>query len=1472
MKFNRYTILFFFTLFLTLFLNINTLNAKDFKNIDIQELTNDSSEYLDFKSLSDLINQTYFPNIKSHIENFSSFGSRMTGYPGYNQSIAYIIDYFHMNNLSDITNVSYPLTIPIESETFIQYAGQNFTAHSLLPNSVHTCNTPLGGLTGVLTYAGYGNLMEFDGLTIKDSIVVLEFNSGSNWINVASLGAKGVIFLPPNDTDRFEAKDKVIDIPLNFPRVYISNSTTAGLIRSVSQELGQSITIFNRMEWRTIEAKSIVGYIQGLSDDKIIISAHFDSTSIIPSLAPGADDACGIATLLELIRVIKENDITPQKTLMFLALSGHHQSAAGAREFVHQNYADLNKNSGIKLFLSLDLSATNNKIGINPYGYLYRFKLQFTSGNNLQNRMKDIGEGYLEKYTPIIQTETGENFETKSFINLQRFENIAPITFVGDQEPFVASNVIGLSLFTTESFRIKFNTPFDITSNLNWAFLKSQVVYTICALSQLVTEQNLDHYLDLQHKSFSLKTQFHVGFAYIQGYVKEHNETTAWLVNVPNALIRVSGMELRKGVPEEYVYYTKADENGFYQIRGLASSQPDYPLDFTVEAYNFDNNGNMVKAINLGQQGQQFKRTGKLTNYRITVNPTVFDCGTISLFGINHPYTQKEEANLLRIKVLDPETRSIHFSFGYIGIKTISLVFIQPNKPGILVGEFPDKILGVYATNSSQERLQGNGFIVEIGESKNLGMAAYISSRDLQSMTQKYINLYTSYNIDDNLVNESINLALKLYNQSIDLLNLKNYSNSTILIKQAFTWAYDAFRQARNVIEDGTSTTIFFAVLLIPFSFAVASLLFNFDTGLKRIISTSIIYGIVLGFFYIIHPGLHLSKNIVMIILGVVAIIFIFPALYMIYQEGYNFLKGLRIKIAGTHFVDTSRTSTILIAMSTGISRMKKRKGRTIIALSGIILITYSLTLFTSASTQITVYSRGIETPTPYTGVYLRHKDWTSPLAIELYESLKIEYQNLMEFTTRWWMYPPTDSTNGYVNVSAIESGITWFGLAILGLTEKEIYFQPVEDTLIAGHWLSGKNKSECILPDSAAEELNIDVNETIFWAGSIYTVVGIISGDQFDEIRDFDSEAITPRNTHASSPNVHISANQIMILSAEATKDIGASLYSISILTEYDSAVSIAETITSTYARYIEVRVGNNNIVSIHKRAIQDLGRGFVELAVPLIIAILLMINTSISTVYESRKEIAIFTSLGLAPFHIAGLFLAEFLVYAVIGSVIGYLAGITSAVILSAIGLFPETLAINYSSGSVVNALGFGILGILLSTIYPLRISAKMSVPSVKRAWELTTRPEEDEISWKIPLPFVAATEKEAEGIIEFLREYFVIYESESVGGVFFAQNIRISEKRTDRIEKHLTATVNLAPFDMGLKQTVDIYTYLDEVKYHYIFEIDLVRLDGILSAWQTSVRRFVDSLRKQLLIWRSLSKDEKSLKTLKFRENIS
>ena len=66
-------------------------------------------------------------------------------------------------------------------------------------------------------------------------------------------------------------------------------------------------------------------------------------------------------------------------------------------------------------------------------------------------------------------------------------------------------------------------------------------------------------------------------------------------------------------------------------------------------------------------------------------------------------------------------------------------------------------------------------------------------------------------------------------------------------------------------------------------------------------------------------------------------------------------------------------------------------------------------------------------------------------------------------------------------------------------------------------------------------------------------------------------------------------------------------------------------------------------------------------QVAVPLLLAGLIIFNTMMGSIAERRREIHVYTSLGLAPLHVGALFVAEALTYGLIGTVFGGNAGNT-------------------------------------------------------------------------------------------------------------------------------------------------------------------------------------------------------------------
>ena len=106
---------------------------------------------------------------------------------------------------------------------------------------------------------------------------------------------------------------------------------------------------------------SVIATIPGLSDETIIIGGHLDSvTWLIAGFAkskdsPGADDnASGIATLSEALRILSQNDYIPQKNLVFMGYAAEEVGLKGSKEIAK----DYRKN-GVNVVGVMQLDMTN---------------------------------------------------------------------------------------------------------------------------------------------------------------------------------------------------------------------------------------------------------------------------------------------------------------------------------------------------------------------------------------------------------------------------------------------------------------------------------------------------------------------------------------------------------------------------------------------------------------------------------------------------------------------------------------------------------------------------------------------------------------------------------------------------------------------------------------------------------------------------------------------------------------------------------------------------------------------------------------------------------------------------------------------------------------------------------------------------------------------------------------------------------
>jgi hypothetical protein len=244
---------------------------------------------------------------------------------------------------------------------------------------------------------------------------------------------------------------------------------------------------------------------------------------------------------------------------------------------------------------------------------------------------------------------------------------------------------------------------------------------------------------------------------------------------------------------------------------------------------------------------------------------------------------------------------------------------------------------------------------------------------------------------------------------------------------------------------------------------------------------------------------------------------------------------------------------------------------------------------------------------------------------------------------------------------------------------------------------------------------------------------------------------------------------------------------------------------------------------------------------------------------VYERVKEIHIFSSLGLAPNHIGTLFMAEAFVYAVVGAVFGYLVGQSVAMGIAAYAASHHQVAslnLNYSSVSAVISTLVVIATVMLSTIYPARKASQVATPAVERRWQL---PEPVGDTLEVMMPF-AVTGGQATALSAFLTEWFNAYGEYSTGD-FVTEEVRTMEEDGPYGKGYCISLMAwLAPFDLGVSQQVELRTLATDMQDVYEIKLTVKRVSGDVPSWKRINRKFLDTLRKQFLIWRTLSSGDR------------
>ncbi len=1474
--------------------------------------------------------------IERTVRDLASLGTRVSGTAGNLAAGAWVVGQFQEIGLENVRVEEFEVTIPVNRGTSLSVDGDTYAIYPLWPNLIRTCTVPAEGVTGPIVDVGTATLAEFSGKPIEGSIVLMDWTPDVSWFNAPLLGAAAVVFVEPERISRGSAESKFLSVPADIPRFWISKELAAGFrAQLASRSAPPEATLKCDVQWEKRRTFNVLGQITGTEteplpevpgkDQRIVVTASYDSMSVVPDLAPGAEGAGSVAALLEVARALKASP--PKRSVLFLATSGHYQALSGIRSFFERRFEALKRDDaavkkvhetaesqGIALpdtvgpmdvaaLFGLDISSQNDLVCAFYKGYFYdaREDIQWKysdfgkfAGRRALTAHRALGFPGRSSFADAINSITGRNW--RSYLP-------ARIAMDFEEAPLAAR--AGIGLCTGNDMRAVVDTPHDLPNRMDFGNVERQTRLLACLLKDVLDDPKLGGLIDKNNKYPDFDKDL---LCTAQGRTVEFQPKNGEYVPntpVPGAVCVTRGYpKTSVGVRGDAVVLV--DRDAKFAYKGLPNVKWARG-GFAIEAYFVDpDTGAIVMAPDRGTYGArgrplQQNIDAATKDWKITL----FNCSTTNLFDI---IDQRQFQLCGNLAVLDSVSDSEPFEYGYSlpapqqawdsYFEPVATVFASRHRAGgadsgraaneqerlkLLMGA---GALGMrfILINSSQEKPEGTGF--DFAEMPRITPTPWYVAKDLWSIDESRITTLRKYGIENKRssdLHEQSKLAMDLAQESLDQ---QQYGQFFSAVRTALAFEMRVYPDVMKTTTDVVKAVIFYLALLIPFAFFIERLFFASPHILRQAAGAAGCFLAIFVVLWLVHPAFEITRAPVIVLLAFVMLALSVMVGSLVISRFDHRMRLLRQQATGVRETDVGRLGASGMAFALGVANMRRRKTRTVLTCATLILLTFTVMSFTSVVEQLVVNKRKTDPGGNYQGVLIRDLRW-EPIGLPAMRILQNEYESRTDIAVspRAWYMASQVGNISFVPLTYQHKSVD--ARALVGLSPEEDRVTGIKSIVTAGRWFEPTDRGpKCILPEALAGHLGLSAADVatadrpgamVLVLGEPCELIGLFDVEKVRNLTDVDSEILTPVDyqkmqdqrrqgggggagqggEEAVERYIHLSPDQVGFVSLDFALDAGGSLRSIAV--NYGSEESLQEEMDRLLQR-IELNLytkqgDENDLMSTRTKS--DWSKGAGTVLVPILIAAMIVLNTMLGSVYERTKEIGIFSSLGLAPVHIASLFVAEALVYAVLGAVVGYLVGQTASKIIVVTGAF-GALSLNYSSLSAVATVIVVMITVLASTAYPARMASRLATPGIDRRWKMVD-PKSGLLA--VELPF-SSTTGDVRGLNIFLHDYFSAHVEYSTGR-FSADHVGLAhlmapdENGEEKEAFQLSTTLWLAPYDLGVRERFILISQPapDMGEQSYGFWALIQREDGDEASWLRLTRNLLAILRQQFLLWRTL-----------------
>ena len=1470
--------------------------------------------------------------IKADIGAFTASPSRATGSPGVGRADERIRAELARLGAT-VETYAVPVPVPVTEACSLRGPAGELPLYPLWPNLARTPQTPPEGITAPLIDVGRGTESELEGKPIRDALVVMDWDVDLEWLSVPEFGAKGVIFRANDNATGYVARNKFLSMPADIPRYYVRQEDEPLLDRLLAAPKARA-TVSCRAAWQMAEGTNILARINDgdgtpeAGGGAVVFHAHYDSISVVPDLAPGAEQACGAAVLLELGRYLAR--APSRRPVYLLFTSAHGQALSGMMHFVtalreqtagrgdpaaHPLLAALGRPA---LFVGLDLSSGSDQYGVFCIGH---FRIQ--AEHKLRPIFSVLGSE-LDRYAQNVRGTPGEEGPRPGFIdciNLTRgrgWWTYFPYPAPFESEIPVMAGFPAVTLATINDDRRFVDTPGDRPERLRLDLLERQIGAKpgeragLAAIASAITQWS---------GPFVSRPLADVWGA-LAGRVVWLDQERDYVPNEPlrKAMVFLKTMRGDKrlmgtrGIPA-----VMSDEEGRFAFEGLLQFTENWQFrNCQLEAY-----GTATEAFcaanpeALAQFGLVLRRAGnpdtrppmdgsvlyavdmareKDYPYHIAIEKAIqhlnlvsFPCRSVTLTGLTDP---RGYIPLKDVQILEAATFASPFQYGKSTVdsswgddaENMVTLWTDPSTRIMLTFGLGFQEKRLVLINNTPQNPTGRGFVLE--DLRTIPSMVLQGARDMWNLDASRIAKLERNGVKNPRLREFHANAGQHLDEAKAALGSADYHGYRIASEKAWALEGKAYTEILDMINNMVRGVLFYLALLLPFSYCLERLLVASGTIKRRIVWISVIFSLCFLLLAAVHPAFRFTMTPFLVLLAFLIIALVATVSVLIVTRMDSVLQERKRAESGRHDESANVGGIAIRAVDLGISNIRRRPQRAFLTGLTVVLVTFILLSFTSLMPAVSISRLTHPDGVPsYRGLLTRDRSW-QPLPIPLHASLSRTFAEHAAGATakdavvaaRAWFFSDRSGKLSQIDVTTTGDGTpkTFTATGLLCLQPTEPGVTGVDRSLVAGRWFATDDEEGVILPLHVAEQLGFGkegIGQSVRVFGQELPVIGIVDNEAFDAIRDIDGEPLTPVNfvlqqqmqaeraaadeqADTLEEYVHYGSDQMAILPLRLGLRLGANVRSIAVRPRQSLDLDKEAEGYTKRSNLTILACDGTNVTLYAARNTSQVSAAW-QILIPLFLGSIMVLGTMLGSVYERRREIFVYNSVGLSPGNVSSLFLAESAVYAVIGAGLGYLLGQAVARLFHVTG-WMSGLSLNYTAGSAVLVTVLTMAIVLLSTVYPARQAFHAATADAeKEDSDLDDQAvATDRIS--LFLPFVASPANVG-AMQAYMAEYLASIEGVTVGQLA----IDGLQARLERSDEHDAPTLAfrawLAPFDLGTSHDAELRILFRPDRGVHQIHLTARRYSGDHQNWRRLLPRFVLAIRRQLLMWRVLSPAE-------------